>query len=171
MDQKRRLADLIHQAITMWDHGDPSEFIADYLTKNTTVVHGWFSVNDLPKKTGKYLVCTSNGNVWIDKFYVPVPNGMSQQKPYWSNKKIRNSITHWCFLPEIPNVYRISEEAKNAMLKMGQNAHPKQENTAVSHSVFEDCPCFECAYEKIDVPHCEECNRSNGFSYFRKKAK
>ena len=156
MDQKRRLADLIHQAITMWDHGDPSEFIADYLTKNTTVVHGWFSVNDLPKKTGKYLVCTSNGNVWIDKFYVPVPNGMSQQKPYWSNKKIRNSITHWCFLPEIPNVYRISEEAKNAMLKMGQNAHPKQATKAVSHSVCEDCPCCECADAQIDAPHCEE---------------
>ena len=53
----------------------------------------------------------------------------------------------------------ISDKTRLALFKMGQKAHSRKE----------DGSCLTCADGGIDMPYCAECNRANGFAYFRKK--
>ena len=59
----------------------------------------WISVDErLPKQSGKYLVCTKNGNVYQTKFYsYPERTG-----GHWGQKDKGKSITHWTNLPPPP---------------------------------------------------------------------
>ena len=64
----------------------------------------------------------------------------------------------------------ISVVAMQALYKMGEKAPPPQHNKPVKvRSMFTECPCLTCIDGGIDMPHCSECNPSNGFAYFRKK--
>ena len=57
----------------------------------------------------------------------------------------------------------ISDATRYALYKMGQKVHPQKEEDPAG------CSCVTCVDGGIDLPHCEECNQSNGFAYFRKK--
>lgn len=59
----------------------------------------WISVDErLPKQSGKYIVCTKNGNVYQTKFYsYPERTG-----GHWGQKDKGKSITHWTDLPLPP---------------------------------------------------------------------
>lgn len=64
----------------------------------------------------------------------------------------------------------VSSDTMKALQQMGEKAHPPAEKEpAVVQSVFIACPCTKCLDGGIDMPHCAECNRANGFRYFRKK--
>lgn len=59
----------------------------------------WISVKkNLPKESGKYLVCTKKGNVYQTKFYTYPEN----KGGHWGQKDKGRSITHWMPLPEAP---------------------------------------------------------------------
>lgn len=64
----------------------------------------------------------------------------------------------------------ISREARKALHQMGKNVHAKH-GMGDYRSVFAECPCTKCVDGGIDMPHCSECNRGNGFRYFRKKVR
>jgi hypothetical protein len=67
-------------------------------------------------------------------------------------------------VPGIPDATRL------ALYKMGKKAHPKQNNEPDNvRSVFAECPCLNCIDGGVDMPYCAECNRANGYTYFRKK--
>ena len=65
----------------------------------------------------------------------------------------------------------VSSDTMKALQQMGEKVHtqPPKEPVVVQ-SVFTECPCLTCIDGGIDMPYCEECNRANGFAYFRKKA-
>lgn len=69
-------------------------------------------------------------------------------------------------IKSVSGISNISDATLHALYKMGKKH--KQQNEATS--VFEDCPCLTCVDGGIDMPYCAECNRANGFAYFRKKA-
>ena len=59
----------------------------------------WISVDErLPSESGKYLVCTKNGNVYQTKFYSYPEN----KGGHWGQKDKGKNITHWMPLPEAP---------------------------------------------------------------------
>jgi hypothetical protein len=59
----------------------------------------WIIVEDrLPEKSGKYLVCTKNSNVYQTKFY-SYPENVGG---HWGQKDKGKSITHWMPLPDAP---------------------------------------------------------------------
>jgi hypothetical protein len=53
----------------------------------------------------------------------------------------------------------ISDATLYALYKMDQKVH----------TGAEDRSCVNCMDGGIDMPHCAECDRANGFRYFRKK--
>jgi hypothetical protein len=63
----------------------------------------------------------------------------------------------------------IARDTMKALHKMGKMAHTQKKEPAAVRSVFLDCPCTKCIDGGIDMPHCVDCSRSNGFPYFRKK--
>lgn len=56
----------------------------------------------------------------------------------------------------------ISDATRNALYKMGQKAHTKNEEDDGCRS------CVTCVDGGVDMPHCYECNPGNGFAYFRR---
>lgn len=63
----------------------------------------WISVLErLPTKSGKYLVCTKNGNVYQTKLY----KNPASVGGVWGQKDKGKSITHWRPLPEPPQELR-----------------------------------------------------------------
>lgn len=67
-------------------------------------------------------------------------------------------------IPGIPDATRL------ALYKMGKKARPRQNNEPDNvRSVFAECPCLNCIDGGVDMPYCGECNRANGYAYFRKK--
>lgn len=70
-------------------------------------------------------------------------------------------------IAEVPG---IPESTRLALYKMGKKARPRQNNEPDNvRSVFAGCPCLNCIDGGVDMPYCEECNRANGYAYFRKK--
>ena len=70
-------------------------------------------------------------------------------------------------IAEVPG---IPEATRLALYKMGKKAHPKQNNEPDNvRPVFAECPCLNCIDGGVDMPYCAECNRANGYAYFRKK--
>ena len=64
----------------------------------------------------------------------------------------------------------VSSDTMKALQQMGEKAHPPAEKEpVVVKSAFTECPCLNCIDGGIDMPYCAECNRANGFAYFRKK--
>ena len=62
----------------------------------------------------------------------------------------------------------VSNDTMKALYQIGERTHTQPYKEPV-RSVFLDCPCTKCIDGGIDMPYCEECNRANGFAYFRKK--
>ena len=93
MDVREKLVELVKRAIIDWQHGDASEWIADYLISNGVTVQEWISVEDrLPKpfesvlvfRDGKISIDYNEGNGWF---------------AYDFNGK---RVTHWMPLPLAP---------------------------------------------------------------------
>lgn len=63
----------------------------------------------------------------------------------------------------------ISRDAMKAMCRLDKMVHSQQKEPATVQSVFVNCPCTKCIDGGIDMPHCVDCSRSNGFPYFRKR--
>ena len=71
----------------------------------------------------------------------------------------------------VSGLSEISDATLNALYKMGKNVHTQKNNDPDKvQSVFTECPCLTCIDGGVDMPYCAECNRANGFAYFRKKA-
>ncbi len=64
----------------------------------------------------------------------------------------------------------LTRETMKALCQMGKKVHMNSPNRDV-RSVFSECPCTRCVDGGIDMEHCSECDRSNGFRYFNRKAK
>ena len=83
---------------------DPDAYAIEWKNKLTNALQGyheqeWISVEDkLPEQSGKYLVCTKNGNVYQTKFY-SYPENIGG---HWGQKDKGRSITHWMPLPDAP---------------------------------------------------------------------
>lgn len=77
---------------------DRGQYEAGYMDGRLSATNDkWISVADRPPtKSGKYLVCTKNGNVYQTKFYTyPESTG-----GHWGQKGKGKNITHWQPLPE-----------------------------------------------------------------------
>lgn len=59
----------------------------------------WISVKkNLPKESGKYIVCNAKGMVYQTKFYTYPKD----QGGHWGQKDKGKGITHWMRMPEAP---------------------------------------------------------------------
>lgn len=79
---------------------DRGQYEAGYMDGRLSAINSkWISVADrLPAESGKYIVCTINGNIYQTKFYTyPESAG-----GHWGQKDKGKNITHWQPLPEPP---------------------------------------------------------------------
>lgn len=110
MDVREKLVELVKRAIIDLEHGDASEWIADYLIAHGVTVQDWISVNDrlpeddLPKDTKKKmircLVYTNKGTIKPCVRQRWEVNG--KLVPWQWNKDLFAKPTHWMYYPHPP---------------------------------------------------------------------
>ena len=101
MNVREKLVELVKRAIIDLEHGDASEWIADYLIAHGVTVQEWISVKDrLPEAVG-YVVCIAKRNPF-SRF---IPMVARIEKNGWVNpmtEQYISDVTHWMPLPEPP---------------------------------------------------------------------
>lgn len=89
------------------------EKLADHLISHGVTVQEWISVDDrLPDETGRYLAVkkriapdTLGGNrtdIVIIRFFEDSGFKIPIHIPDWINEEIKEEVTHWMPLPELP---------------------------------------------------------------------
>ena len=99
MDVREKLVGLVKRAIIDWEHGDASEWIADHLIAHGVTVQEWISVDDRLPEHGDVVV------VWHTYMEHPFVCQWDERSDCWIDNKWtfgRNTITHWCYLPQPP---------------------------------------------------------------------
>ena len=94
-----KLVELVKSAIIDWEHGDVSEWIADNLISNGVTVQEWISVKDRLPEHGDVVL------VWHTYMEYPFVCQWDERSDCWIDDKWtfgRNTITHWCYLPQPP---------------------------------------------------------------------
>ena len=103
MDVREKLIELIAKAkyICANDYSDHTEdeYIADTLLDNGVTVQEWISVKDRLPEHGDVVV------VWHTYMEHPFVCQWDERSDCWIDNKWtfgRNTITHWCYLPQPP---------------------------------------------------------------------
>ena len=100
MDVREKLIDLIIDAKrTDPEAGRFTEYLADCLINNCVTVQEWISVEDRLPEHGDVVV------VWHTYMEHPFVCQWDERSDCWIDNKWtfgRNTITHWCYLPQPP---------------------------------------------------------------------
>ena len=100
MDVREKLVELINDCRFMEGYGmDLVERQADHLIAHGVTVQEWISVNDRLPEHGDVVV------VWHTYMDHPFVCKWDERSDCWIDDKWtfgRNTITHWCYLPQPP---------------------------------------------------------------------
>ena len=105
MDVREKLVDILKhapfegKALDEWWFEEKIKKIADYLISNDVTVQEWISVNDRLPEHGDVVV------VWHTYMEHPFVCKWDERSDCWIDDKWtfgRNTITHWCYLPQPP---------------------------------------------------------------------
>ena len=102
MDVREKLVDLLDNAIIDNDdnYGFPNtKQVADHLISSGVTVQEWISVDDRLPEHGDVVV------VWHTYMEHPFVCQWDERSDCWIDNKWtfgRNTITHWCYLPQPP---------------------------------------------------------------------
>ena len=99
MDVREKLVEILRKPIFPHELVDPTEAVADYLLDNGVTVQEWISVDDRLPEHGDVVV------VWHTYMEHPFVCQWDERSDCWIDNKWtfgRNTITHWCYLPQPP---------------------------------------------------------------------
>ena len=99
MDVREKLIEILRKPIFPHELVDPTEAVADYLLDSGVTVHEWISVKDRLPEHGDVVV------VWHTYMEHPFVCQWDERSDCWIDNKWtfgRNTITHWCYLPQPP---------------------------------------------------------------------
>ena len=99
MDVREKLIEILRKTIFPHELVDPTEAVADYLLDSGVTVHEWISVKDRLPEHGDVVV------VWNTYMVHPFVCQWDERSDCWIDDKWafgRNTITHWCYLPQPP---------------------------------------------------------------------
>ena len=99
MDVREKLIEILRKTIFPHELVDPTEAVADYLLDSGVTVHEWISVDDRLPEHGAFVV------VWHTYMEHPFVCQWDERSDCWIDNKWtfgRNTITHWCYLPQPP---------------------------------------------------------------------
>ena len=99
MDVREKLIEILRKPIFPHELVDPTEAVADYLLDSGVTVHEWISVEDRLPEHGDVVV------VWHTYMEHPFVCQWDERSDCWIDNKWtfgRNTITHWCYLPQPP---------------------------------------------------------------------
>ena len=99
MDAREKLIEILRKPIFPHELVDPTEAVADYLIDNGVTVQEWVSVDDRLPEHGDVVV------VWHTYMEHPFVCQWDERSDCWIDDKWtfgRNTITHWCYLPQPP---------------------------------------------------------------------
>ena len=99
MDVREKLVEILRNTIFPHELVDPTEAVADYLLDSGVTVHEWISVEDRLPEHGDVVV------VWHTYMEHPFVCQWDERSDCWIDNKWtfgRNTITHWCYLPQPP---------------------------------------------------------------------
>ena len=99
MDVRGKLIEILKKPIFPHELADPIEAVADYLLDSGVTVQEWISVDDRLPEHGDFVV------VWHTYMEHPFVCQWDERSDCWIDNKWafgRNTITHWCRLPQPP---------------------------------------------------------------------
>ena len=99
MDVREKLIEILRKPIFPHELVDPTEAVADYLLDSGVTVQEWISVDDRLPEHGDVVV------VWHTYMEHPFVCQWDERSDCWIDNKWtfgRNTITHWCYLPQPP---------------------------------------------------------------------
>ena len=99
MDVREKLVEILRKPIFPHELVDPTEAVADYLLDSGVTVQEWISVEDRLPEHGDVVV------VWHTYMEHPFVCQWDERSDCWIDNKWtfgRNTITHWCYLPQPP---------------------------------------------------------------------
>ena len=99
MDVREKLVDILRKTIFPHELVDKTEAVADYLLDSGVTVQEWISVEDRLPEHGDVVV------VWHTYMEHPFVCQWDERSDCWIDNKWtfgRNTITHWCYLPQPP---------------------------------------------------------------------
>ena len=99
MDVREKLIEILGKPIFPHELVDPIEAVADYLLDSGVTVQEWISVEDRLPEHGDVVV------VWHTYMEHPFVCQWDERSDCWIDNKWtfgRNTITHWCYLPQPP---------------------------------------------------------------------
>ena len=99
MDVREKLIEILRKPIFPHELVDPIEAVADYLLDSGVTVQEWISVDDRLPEHGDVVV------VWHTYMEHPFVCQWDERSDCWIDNKWtfgRNTITHWCYLPQPP---------------------------------------------------------------------
>ena len=99
MDVREKLVEILRKTIFPHELVDPTEAVADYLLDSGVTVQEWISVDDRLPEHGDVVV------VWHTYMEHPFVCQWDERSDCWIDNKWtfgRNTITHWCYLPQPP---------------------------------------------------------------------
>ena len=99
MDAREKLIEILRKPIFPHELVDPTEAVADYLLDSGVTVQEWISVKDRLPEHGDVVV------VWHTYMEHPFVCQWDERSDCWIDNKWtfgRNTITHWCYLPQPP---------------------------------------------------------------------
>ena len=99
MDVREKLIEILRKTIFPHELVDPTEAVADYLLDSGVTVQEWISVKDRLPEHGDVVV------VWHTYMEHPFVCQWDERSDCWIDNKWtfgRNTITHWCYLPQPP---------------------------------------------------------------------
>ena len=102
MDVREKLVKLVKCAITDWEHGDVSEWIADHLIRNGVTVHEWIPVTErLPQNYISVLVYipTAEPLPMVHEAYIG-DDGEWHSSVFYGIEN--EDVTHWMPMPKTP---------------------------------------------------------------------
>ena len=99
MDVREKLIEILRKPIFPHELVDQTEAVADYLLDNGVTVQEWISAKDRLPEHGDVVV------VWHTYMVHPFVCQWDERSDCWIDDKWafgRNTITHWCYLPQPP---------------------------------------------------------------------
>ena len=99
MDVREKLIEILRKPIFPHELVDPIEAVADYLLDSGVTVQEWISVDERLPEHGDVVV------VWHTYMEHPFVCQWDERSDCWIEDKWtfgRNTITHWCYLPQPP---------------------------------------------------------------------
>ena len=99
MDVREKLVEILRKPIFPHELVDPTEAVADYLLDSGVTVQKWIPVNERLPEHGDVVM------VWHTYMEHPFVCQWDERSDCWIDNKWtfgRNTITHWCYLPQPP---------------------------------------------------------------------